>query len=524
MNKSKGTSVDRFIFWGTLVMLIGIIVPIVLFPEESQTIVAKLQAGALDGFGWGFLVFTFGAFIFCIFAATSKWGKVKLGEPDDKPEYSTFSWCAMLFCAGQGSSIIYWGVIEWVYYYIGPPPGIEPMSVEAANVSTALSFFHWGPSAWAVYCLPALPMAYLYWKRREPVLRLSQTCQGVIPKKNLDGMTGKVIDLVILFVIVASYIATLGLGTPMIATGLEVLFGVPQTLLTKLGIIVVWSMIFIQSVYKGLDSGIRKLSEWNVYVAFVLVGLVFVFGPTSFILNKTSDSFAIMLGNYFEWSLFTDVVGQNGFAKWWTVFYFAWWIAIAPFMGLWVARISKGRTIKEIVVAEMIVGTLGGYTVFASLGSSGLHQQIAGVVDAVAILQNQGPTYAVAAILTSLPLGKVLLFLMISTMFLNLATSVDSTAFILAALASNGLKVGEEPVRWYRVFWAVAIVAVPIAMIIVDASLSTLQAFTVLAAIPIVFLMIIMTVSFVKMLKEDEGLSFSEIIEREEKKECLINK
>jgi BCCT family betaine/carnitine transporter len=522
MDKKKGSSIDKVIFWGTLLLLIGIIAPIVLFPEETQAIVAIWQAGALDGFGWGFLAFTFAAFVFCIFIASSKWGKIKLGGPDDKPEYSTFSWCAMLFCAGQGSSIIYWGVIEWVYYYIGPPPGIEPMSVQAANVSTALSFFHWGPSAWAVYCLPALPMAYLYWKRRDPVLRLSQTCQGVIPKKLLNGMTGKIIDLVILFVIVASYVATLGLGTPMIATGLETLFGIPQTMLTKMAIIVVWSIIFIQSVYKGLDKGIRKLSEWNIYLAFALVGLVVIVGPTSFILNKTSDSFALMLGNYFEWSLFTDIVGKNGFAQGWTVFYFAWWIAIAPFMGLWVARISKGRTIREIVIAEMVVGTLGGYIVFAALGSSGLHQQLIGAVDAVSILQNQGPTYAVAAILTSLPLGKVLLFLMIATMFLNLATSVDSTAFILAALASNGLKVGEEPVRWYRVFWAVAIVAVPISMIIINASLSTLQAFTVLAAIPIVFLMVIMTVSFVKMLKEDEGLSFEEIIEKEEKKKTVV--
>lgn len=505
---------DRLIFIGAFILLAALIIPILAFPEQSQKIMTAIQQASLNGFGWGFLLFSFGALILCIAIAVSKLGKTKMGSPSEKPDYSTFSWIAMLFCAGQGSSIIYWGCIEWAHYYTSPPPGYASLSVEAANISTALSFLHWGPTAWALYCLPAIPMTYLYWRRRDPILRLSQTCSKVLPVKLTRGRTGSVIDLVVLIVILISYVATLGLGTPMIATGLEYFFNIPPTMWTKLAIILAWSAVFCTSVWKGLDSGIQNLSRINVWVAFVMLGMVLIFGPTAFIFNKACDSIGLLLQNYMQWSLFTDAIGQNSFAQGWTIFYFAWCITVAPFMGLWVARISKGRSLREIIIAELVVSAGSALMVFAILGGYGVHAQTIQGIDIVGVLEAKGDTWAIVTILTSLPLGKIILALMLITMFINLATSLDSTAFVLSQLSCKNLKLGQEPPRWYRMFWAVALVVVPVALTIsgADGSLQTLQTFIIAPSIPTLIFICIMMVSFFLMVKEDKGLPYAEII------------
>ena len=510
--KEDKVRVDRLIFVGALILIFGLTFFVILAPDTAKGILGAIGAFNMNELGWFYLIATFAALIFTIYVGFSDIGKIKMGAPNEKPEYSTFSWIAMLFCAGQGSSIIYWGTIEWGYYMLTPPPGYAPMSVEAADVALSAAFLHWGPSTWALYLLPTLGMTYLYWRRRDPILRLSLSLGGVIPNKVLRGKTGSVIDLIILFVIVVSYVATLGLGTPMIATGLEYFFNIPQTIYTQIAIVAAWSLVFGTSVYRGLDRGIQSLSRLNAYIAFFFLGLVFVLGNPAGIMNKISDTFANLLHNYCKWSLFTDSLGQSGFAQSWTIFYFAWVISACTFMGLWVARISRGRTIREIVCAELIVCSSCAFTIFGVLGSYGIRQQMLGGLDIVNVLETQGPTYAVVYMLTSLPLGKIVLALMLITMFINLATSLDSTAFVLAQLSCNNLKLGEEPPRWWRMFWAAALVTMPIGLILVGADLATLQSFILTPALPTTIFLILMAVYFYKKVKEDKGLSYRQIV------------
>ena len=281
--------------------------------------------------GWLFLGFVFLGLFWLTWLATSKHGDTILGDPNAGPAYSTISWFGMLFCAGIGSNLLYFGTTEWTGYYLQPPPiaGVTPESPEAADWSGAYSFFHWGISAWATYAIATIPIAYMLHVQRSTTLRVSTACQGVIGRY-AQKAPGQLIDILFIFGLVGGVATSLGIGIPMISAVASDLFGVERGFVLDTTILLGLTAMFSLSVGAGLDKGIKLLSDINVVLAVILLGFLLAVGPTSFIINQAFDSMALLLQNFIEMSLRMDAGDETSFAANNTVFFWAWWLAWAP--------------------------------------------------------------------------------------------------------------------------------------------------------------------------------------------------
>lgn len=493
--------IDKAIFIPSLITIISVCIVLCLNPEDSNRIIATLLSFTTHQLGYIYLWFGAAALIFLIWMAFGKYGQIKLGAPDDKPEFSTSSWIMMLFCAGIGSSVMYWGCIEWVYYYKSPPFGIGPKSIEAGNYAAMYGLFHWGLIPWVIYCIPTLPMAYSFYVRKHPGLRMSSACRGMIGH-HADGIIGKIIDVFFIFGLIGGVGTTLGLGTPMISEGLGQLLGIERTFTLDVTIILIWTAIFATSVYLGLEKGIKRLSDFNVWLGFGLIIFIILVGPTVFIFSTFTNSIGLLLNKFTYLCFHTDPIGNSGFPQSWTVFYWAWWIAYAPFMGLFVTKISKGRTIKELILGECLWGSLGCWLFFAVFGNTGLYFEINNILPVTTILTNEGAAVAIISILKTLPMGSIILFLFIILAFVYSATTIDSAAYTLAAVSTKNIKTESQPARWHRLFWAFILAGVALSLMYLG-GLKVLQTSVVVTAFPILFIILLSIFSLLKLLKED---------------------
>ncbi|MBC2721670.1 BCCT family transporter [Desulfosporosinus sp.] len=495
---------DHKVFWPAFIVIFGISLAIITNREAGTEIVNAALAWATYKLDWLFQTGTFLVFVFLMWVAFGRYGNVKLGGPDDKPEFSTITWIGMLFCAGVGSSLIYWSVAEPLYYLQGPPFGIAVGSPEAAQWAITYGMFHWGFSAWALYAIPALPIAYAYYVRKDTILRASTACRPILGNK-IDGWLGKVIDILVMFGIVGGFGTSLGLGVPLLAEAASSLFGLQQSMGLNMAILAIWTLIFGFSVYTGLYKGIKVLSNINVYLALAMLVLILLAGPTVFILSVFTDSIGVLFNNFFRMSFYTDPIAKSGFPQSWTVFYWAWWVALAPYMGLFVARISKGRTLKQLIVAELLWGTLGCWAFFGVVGGYTLHLEFNKILPLSTLLSESGGPATIIAVLNTLPMPQVVLVLFLLLEFVFLATCLDSSAYVCASMATKNLAENEQPARWNRIVWALALAAVGVAILSLG-GLSAIQTSSVVAAVPLILVLVILTMSFMKMLREDHGV------------------
>jgi len=499
----KNAPVDKQVFWPALIVVVAAIVPLVVMPEASGAVLSQVFSFITHNLGFLFLWFTVASLGMLLWFAFGKYGSVRFGGEDAAPEFRYLSWIGMLFCAGIGTSLLYWATIEWVYYYQAPPFGITPESAEAAHWAAMYGLFHWGPMAWALYCIPALPIAYAFHNRKIPFLRISQACRGVIGDR-ADGPLGKLIDVLFIFGLVGGTGTSLGLGTPILSESISTLTGIERTFALDAFVIVVWTAIFGTTVYLGMEKGIKRLADANVYLGFFLLAFVLIFGPTVFILDTFTHSLGLLATNFLKMSFYTDPVGQSGFPQTWTVFYWAWWIAYAPFMGLFVARISRGRTIREVVGANLVWGSLGCWLFFATFGNTALHDQLNGTVPVIKIMNEVSPQAAIVAVVNALPLGTFVLILFVAMAFIYSATTLQASAYTIASVASRDLVAGEsEPLRWNRLFWALALGGMAVALMYLG-GLKPLQTASLIVALPLIVVIGLCVWSFLRWLKEDQ--------------------
>ncbi len=498
----KSAPIDHQVFWPALICVVAAIIPLAAFPAQSEVVLNGLFSFITSHFGSLYLWFTFSAFVMLLWFAFGRYGNVKFGDPDDQPEFRKLSWIAMLFCAGIGTSLLYWATIEWVYYYQAPPFGLTPETPEAADWAAMYGMYHWGPLAWALYCIPALPIAYSFHNKKIPFLRISQACRGVIGDR-ADGPLGKIIDVLFIFGLVGGTGTSLGVGTPILSESISTLTGIQRTFAMDAFVIVVWTAIFGTTVYLGMEKGIKRLADLNVYIGFFLCAFVLVFGPTIFLIDTFTNSVGLLATNFVKMSLYTDPVGQGGFPQTWTVFYWAWWIAYAPFMGLFVARISKGRTVREVVMANLVWGSLGCWLFFALFGNTAMYDELNGVVPVIEIMNEVSPQAAIVAVVNALPMGTFVLLLFVAMAFVYSATTLQASAYTIASVASRDLRAGEsEPLRWNRLFWALALGGMAVALMYLG-GLKPLQTASLVVAFPLMFIIILCVWSFLRWLKED---------------------
>ena len=507
VQKNKKLAIDPGIFWSSLIAILAASIPLALYPEAGKAAVDGLLSSFTGTFGWLYLLTGIGSFFFMVWLAYGPLGRIKMGAPDEKPEFRTIPWISMLFCAGIGISICNWAFVEPLYLLSGPPLGIEGGTTEAAEWAAMYPMFHWGVVPWALYLMPALPMAYVLYVRKVNVLRLSEACRGILGKA-VDGPIGKLIDVIVIFSIVGGVGTSLGLSVPLVSALFQEMFGLTDSFGLQMGILAAWTAMIAWSVYNGLNKGIQTLSNINAALGFLLLFFVLIVGPTIFLLNLWTNSVGLFLDNFFRINFWTDPVAKGGFPESWTIFYWAWWIAYAPMMGLFVARISRGRTIKNIIVNGVVWGTLGCWAFFAIWGGYAIDLQLSGAVDLQAILSNDGIPATVVAILKTLPVAWLVIPLFTLLCFVFLATTVDSSAYMLASICTKELTGYEEPARWNRILWTLMLALVGVGLLSVG-GLKAVQTSTILVALPMIPVLIIMSASLVRWAYRDFGAELS---------------
>ncbi|HCT6567742.1 TPA: BCCT family transporter [Staphylococcus aureus] len=507
MKKEK--VMDWTTFIGTVAVLLFAVIPMMAFPKASEDIITGINSAISDSIGSIYLFMGLAIFCFVMYIAFGKYGNVTLGKASDKPEFNTFTWAAMPFCAGIGSDILYWGVIEWAFYYQVPPNGAKSMSDEALQYATQYGMFHWGPIAWAIYVLPALPIGYLVFVKKQPVYKISQACRPIL-KGQTDKFVGKVVDILFIFGLLGGAATSLALGVPLISAGIERLTGLDgKNMILRSAILLTITVIFAISSYTGLKKGIQKLSDINVWLSFVLLAFIFIIGPTVFIMETTVTGFGNMLRDFFHMATWLEPFGgikgrkETNFPQDWTIFYWSWWLVYAPFIGLFIARISKGRRLKEVVLGTIIYGTLGCVLFFGIFGNYAVYLQISGQFNVTQYLNTHGTEATIIEVVHHLPFPSLMIVLFLVSAFLFLATTFDSGSYILAAASQK--KVVGEPLRANRLFWAFALCLLPFSLMLVggERALEVLKTASILASVPLIVIFIFMMISFLIILGRD---------------------
>ena len=491
---------DKLLIIISLIFVIGIVICLYVKPDESQRIANIIFTFFTDAFGSITLLFTFLGVILLTGVAFSKYGKIKLGA--DQPEYSTFKWIAMMISCGLGSATVYWAFMEWAYYIGTPGLGIEAGSKLAYEMSVPYTMFHWGFSAWTLYALAGIPIAYHFHIRKNKGLSLSGIISAITGLKQ-DGVICRIVDVLFIFICFGGLSITLGVSVPLVTEIFCNVVGIQPSFIMNLVIIIVLSVLYSFSSYIGLKKGMAKLSDWNIKAVIVFMLGIVVLGPTLFIVNNTTQSLGLMLQNFVAMSLFTDPIGKSGFPEAWTIFYWLYWITYAPFTGIFIAKVSKGRTLRSVIANTLISGSAGCFLFFGILGSLSLHRQINGMVDIVGLLNMGKSNAAVVEVLRSLPLGSVFMIIFCVITLLFLATTLDGAAFTMATTSSKGLKNDEEPSPLLRLFWCVMLALVPLTMILINANLNTIKTCAIITAVPIIFIMLVMLIGWLKWTIKD---------------------
>src|SRR5829696_5593436 len=498
--------IDPIVFW-TAAVLSAVFVAWGIFFTDSLAAVfdAVLWSFLVPNFGWVFILATFGFLAFSLYLAFSRYGRIRLGGQDELPEFSTVTWVAMMFSAGMGIGLMFYGVAEPLSHMSSPPAGTaEPGTREAAQVGMEYSYFHWAFHPWAIYAIMGLALAYFCFRKGMP--NLISTAFYPLLGERVYGPIGKTIDILAIFATLFGSATSLGLGALQINQGLEAVFGIGGQNAVGLAIVVIaiLTLAFILSAISGVHRGIQWIANTNMVLAVFLVVFVFVVGPTVFILNSFTESLGDYLFNLIPMSFRAGAYSDAEFVSSWTVFYWAWWISWAPFVGTFIARISRGRTIREFVVGVILAPSVVSFVWFAILGGSAIAFQLSGRANIADIAANNQPA-ALFATLQQFPLFWLMSGITIILVALFFVSGADAASMVM--LSSRG---NLHPRAWNIVLWGVFTGAAAAICLLagaiqgsVDAALTALQAVAIASAAPFVLVLIGLCFSILKALREE---------------------
>ena len=496
----RGFVVDRAVFIPSIAFLLSTVGIVLLFPDASGSAFGMLQAAIVENASWFYGIVMAILLVASVVLAFSRVGNIRLGPDNSSPDYSLFSWLSMLFAAGVGIGLMFYGVAEPVVHYLRPPVG-EGTAVGGENQAINLTMLHWGFNAWSVYALMALVLAYFSFRRGLP-LTLRSAFYPILGDR-IYGPWGAAIDVFAIVCTTFGISTSLGLGVEQLSTGLNYLFGVPESGGLKLAITVVIMAMAAVSVALGLDSGIKRLSEINSFLAIALLCFVLLIGPTALILGGTLENFGFYVANLITTSTNLFTYSDTEWLGGWTIFYWGWWISWAPFVGIFIARISRGRTIREFLIGVMLAPTLFVVLWMNVFGGSAIELIHAGEVafgDAVANDQPLG----LFLFLDYLPGTFYLSLLSLVMIVIFFVTSADSGALVLNMIASGG--VDETPV-FQRVLWTGIIAAIS-ATLLITGGLGALQTATIASALPFSLILLGALWGLQRSLQSDLQTSF----------------
>lgn len=487
--------VSRPVFSISAALIVGFIVFGALFPETAAFIFTGAQTGIADYFGW-FLILTTNLAIVCsLYLALGPYGSVRLGAQTETPQYGLVSWVSMMFSAGIGIGLLYWSVAEPLTHFYQPPIQ-APESVAAAEQAMVLSFLHWGIHGWAIYCVVGVSLAYFHYRKGLP-LSIRSALYPIVGER-IYGSIGHAVDILAVFGTMFGVVTTLGLGVMQINSGLDQLFGVTQNVLVQIGLIAFITFLAAMSVVAGLDAGIKRLSNLNIGLSFIFLAFFVITGPMLFIF----DSFVENLGNYLNqlvyFSFWSESYSGTNWQVNWTIFYWAWWISWSPFVGTFIARISRGRTVREFVLGVLFIPGLILFFWFTAFGGVAINMELAGDPGLIeATRESYGN--AIFRMIEFYPFTPLVAGLLIIMIVMWFVTSSDSASFVIDMLTAGG---HTDPPKIQRLFWAIAEGAIA-AVLLLAGGLSALQAAAVVAGFPFAFVILVMMYGLLRGLSRD---------------------
>ncbi|AST90768.1 choline transporter [Sutcliffiella cohnii] len=495
---------EMIVFYISVAILALLVIVGVVLPDSLENITANIQAFITDVFGWYYLILVSILTLVCLYLMLSPLGRLKLGKPDDKPEFSRVTWIAMLFSAGMGIGLVFWGSAEPISHYALSSPTAQEGTDQGILDAMRYTYFHWGIHAWAIYGIVALVLAYFNFRHGERGL-ISATLKPILGDK-VNGVTGKSIDVLAVLATVFGVATTLGFGAVQINGGLSYLFGIPVSIGTQFIIIAIVTVLFMLSAYTGLKKGIKILSNANMGLAGVLFLIMFLVGPTLFILNLFTHSIGTYVQNLVSMSFRIAPLNEDirGWINSWTIFYWAWWIAWSPFVGIFIARVSRGRTIREFVFAVLFIPSVVGFLWFSTFGGTAIMLEHEGIANISSLATEE----ALFGVFSQFPLGfvaSIIAMILVGTFFI---TSADSGTYVLGMMTTNG---SHSPGNKIKLVWGIMLSTISL-VLLYSGGLQALQNTMIVAALPFSIIMGLMTVSLIKALyKEARELGIGKI-------------
>lgn len=515
MSSSTGMfrGVDARITLVSTLIIVAFVTFCAVMGERAGAVFGELSTSILLNFKWFYLTLASGVLVYLLYLMVSRYGNVTLGKDGEQPEFSTISWLSMLFSAGMGIGLLFWSVAEPMWHYAGNPFSATALSAESAETAMRVTYFHWGMHAWALYLMPALCLAYFSFRKGKP-LSIRSTLTPLFGEARMDGWLGSLFDILIVVVTAFGIATSFGLGVEQMATGIKTLTGFELGIGLKMALILAISLIAIMSVVSGVERGIKLLSLWNMLLSLVILAAVMAFGPTRYILNTILEGTSGYAQSVIGMSLWSDTQNDAGWQNWWTAFYWAWWLTWAPFVGTFIARISRGRTIRQLVMGSLIIPVLFSFVWIGTFGGAALsyekderiaHQeQVASQALSGEAAEFTGGTILVATkadathslfslfdkIEQSSGMGiggllGALASLLIVTYFV---TSADSGTLVVSTLAARG---NIHPPTASRVAWGLMVGAIA-AGLLWSGGLKSVQTASICAALPIGVILLLM--------------------------------
>ncbi|MEV6594419.1 BCCT family transporter [Streptomyces acidicola] len=494
---------DRIVFGVTAGLTLAFVLWGAIWTDSLEDASAGMLGGLIRNGGWAFMLAASCFVVFALWLAVSRYGRIHLGAEGEKPEFRTVSWVAMMFSAGMGIGLMFYGVSEPLSHYTTPPPGTSPESSgERMETAMATTLFHWTLHPWAIYAVVGLGIAYSTFRKRRRQT-ISAVFTPLIGAKHANGTAGRIIDILAIVATIFGSAASLGLGALQIGSGVQELDWMDKVSTGLLvAIIAVLTVAFVASAVSGVEKGIQWLSNANMVLALVLASFVFVAGPTILILDLLPTSVFSFLGDLPQLAGRTEASGGEGVADWlgsWTVFYWAWWISWTPFVGMFIARISRGRTIRQFVGGVILVPSTVSLVWFAVFGGTAMKQQERGQLG-----EESTPEGQLFAVLQDYPIATVTSLLVMILVGIFFVSGADAASIVMGTLSQKGAL---EPGRFVVVFWGIVTGAVAAIMLLVGSgqgdALTGLQNLTILAAAPFVLVMIGMCVALMRDLRRD---------------------
>src|SRR5690606_21218649 len=465
------------VFFGAALLLLALVLLSVVQPEQIQALFARAQTWIVIHLSWVYVLAVALILLAVVFLAMSRYGDIKLGPDHSEPDYSRTTWFAMLFSAGMGIGLMFFGVAEPVMHFLDPPVG-EGGTALAAREAMKITFFHWGLHAWAIYAIVALILGYFSFRHGLP-LTLRSALYPLIGER-IHGPIGHAVDIFAILGTVLGVATSLGMGVTQINTGLNHLFGLTVSVPVQLVLLVITTALATLSVVSGLDVGIRRLSELNLGLAVLLMLFILVLGPTVFILQTYVQNTGSYLSDLVNKTFNLYAYQPNDWIGGWTLFYWGWWLAWSPFVGLFIARISRGRTIRDFVAGVMLVPTAFTLLWMTVFGDSAIHMILVDGVASLGEAVRADTSLALFAFLEQFPFASLISTVAVVMVVVFFVTSADSGAMVVDMLAAGGT--ARTPV-WQRIFWASTMGLVAIALLLAD-GLTALQTATIVSALP----------------------------------------